>query len=63
VIAVVEIHACADAYKMTNTHKHPAVTLDGIGTMFEISTMVPHTPAHDAKHAGRLAHLDVRLLL
>jgi hypothetical protein len=62
VIAVVEIQACADAYKMTNTHKHPAVTLEGIYTILETSSMVPHAPAHDAKRAARLAHLDVHLL-
>jgi hypothetical protein len=48
---------------MTNTHKHPAVTLDGIGTILQNSSMVTHAPAHDAKHAARPAHLDVRLLL
>jgi hypothetical protein len=47
---------------MTNTHKHLAVTLDGIGTIFENVSMDSHTPGHDAKHAAWLAHLDVHLL-
>jgi hypothetical protein len=43
---------------MTNTHQHPAVTLNGIRTIFENSSI-----AQDAKHAVWLAHIDVRLLV
>jgi hypothetical protein len=44
---MVETHAYAGAYKTTNTHKHPAVALDGICTIFENSSNLEAAIASD----------------